>query len=90
MIYRDFVLSWRDMEQARQIGMPIDLGAVSAAANACAQKEDLMIFAGNPKAGYEGLATAEGAFKVKNPTGAKMKMLSAMLLKVCSILRTRI
>ena len=26
MIYRDFVLSWRDMEQARQIGMPIDLG----------------------------------------------------------------
>lgn len=25
MIYRDFVLSWRDMEQARQIGMPIDL-----------------------------------------------------------------
>lgn len=50
-----------------------------------------MIFAGNPKAGYEGLATAEGAFKVKkNPTGAKMKMLSAMLLKVCSILRTRI
>ena len=65
MIYRDFVLSWRDMEQARQIGMPIDLGAVSAAANACAQKEDLMIFAGNPKAGYEGLATAEGAFKVR-------------------------
>ena len=39
MIYRDFVLSWRDMEQARQIGMPIDLGAVSAAANACAQKD---------------------------------------------------
>lgn len=71
MIYRDFVLSWRDMEQARQIGMPIDLGAVSAAANACAQKEDLMIFAGNPKAGYEGLATAEGAFKVKKSDWSK-------------------
>ena len=63
--------SWRDMEQARQIGMPIDLGAVSAAANACAQKEDLMIFAGNPKAGYEGLATAEGAFKVKKSDWSK-------------------
>ena len=49
MIYRDLYYPGDDMEQARQIGMPIDLGAVSAAANACAQKEDLMIFAGNPK-----------------------------------------
>lgn len=62
MIYRDFVLSRRDMEQARQIGMPIDLGAVSAAANACAQKEDLMILQGIRKPVMKAHA-AEGALK---------------------------
>lgn len=71
MLYKDFVLSWRDLEQAKMLGMPIDLAAVSAAANACAQKEDLMIFTGNPQAGYEGLATAEGAFKIEKSDWSK-------------------
>lgn len=71
MLYKDFILSWRDIEQAKLIGMPVDFAAASAAANIVAQKEDMMIFTGNPKAGYEGLATAEGVHKVKKTDWSK-------------------
>ena len=66
MIYRRFCIIWREIwnrpdlnQYAQRFG-----SAVSAAANACAQKEpEMMIFARESKAGYEGLQTAEGAFK---------------------------
>ena len=44
-IHKDFVLRWRDIASARQLNMPIDLGAAGAAAAMVARKEDEMLFA---------------------------------------------
>jgi len=63
MLYKDFSIGWRDMEYAKQVGLPLDLSLVAAAANACARKEDQLIFIGNEASQTVGLATAEGTQK---------------------------
>ncbi|MNS51759.1 Maritimacin [compost metagenome] len=60
MIFKDFLLYWRDIEAARMVGTPLDIGAAAAAAAFVAQKEDDLIFNGNEELGYPGLTTAEG------------------------------
>lgn len=60
MIFKDFLLYWRDIESSRLLNSPIDLGAAAAAASFCAQKEDDLIFNGNAELGYPGLTTVEG------------------------------
>jgi uncharacterized linocin/CFP29 family protein len=60
MIFKDFLLYWRDIEASRLMGTPLDLGAAAAAAAFTAQKEDDLIFNGNEELGYPGLTTAEG------------------------------
>lgn len=65
MIYKDFLLYWRDIESSRMLGTPIDLGAAAAAASFCAQKEDDLIFNGNDELGYPGLTTVEGRQTIK-------------------------
>jgi uncharacterized linocin/CFP29 family protein len=44
VIHKDFSLRWRDIETARQFGSPLDLSPAAAAAAACAQAEDEMVF----------------------------------------------
>lgn len=60
LIYKDFVMYWRDLESNRLMGTPIDLGAAAAAAAFCAQREDDLIFNGDKELGYPGLTTVEG------------------------------
>lgn len=60
MLYKDFALAWRDLENSRQFNLPLDLSAVAAAAAICAKKEDDLIFNGNAALGYEGLLNAKG------------------------------
>lgn len=60
IIYKDFMLYWRDIETARQINAPIDVSAAAAAAAIVAQKEDHLIFNGDKTCNYEGLANATG------------------------------
>jgi uncharacterized linocin/CFP29 family protein len=60
IIYKDFVLHWRDIETARQTGTPLDVAAAAAAASFCADAEDDLIFNGNVQMGYEGLMVVEG------------------------------
>jgi uncharacterized linocin/CFP29 family protein len=60
MIFKDFLLYWRDIESSRMLGTPLDLGAAAAAAAFCAQAEDNLIFNGNEELGYPGLTTVEG------------------------------
>ncbi|MFL6214719.1 MAG: family 1 encapsulin nanocompartment shell protein [Blastocatellia bacterium] len=60
IIYKDFILHWRDIETARQTGTPLDVAAAAAAAAFCADTEDDLIFNGNPAMGYEGLMVVEG------------------------------
>lgn len=60
LVYKDFMLYWRDLETARQINHPIDVSAAAAAASIVAQKEDYLIFNGDDECGYDGLVNAEG------------------------------
>lgn len=56
LIHKDFVLGWRDIEAARQLGNALDLGPAAAAAAAVARAEDAAVF--------EGLLAAEGTSTV--------------------------
>ena len=60
IIYKDFLLHWRDIEAARLHNMPLDVSAAAGAAALCAQQEDELIFYGDPKLGHEGLMNAAG------------------------------
>lgn len=60
LIHRDFLLSWRDAEVSRKMGLGLELGPAAAAAAECAREEDEMIFQGHPEHGYEGLLNATG------------------------------
>jgi uncharacterized linocin/CFP29 family protein len=64
IIYKDFLLHWRDIEAARLHNMPLDVSAAAGAAALCAQQEDELIFYGDPKLGHEGLMNAAGRLTV--------------------------
>ncbi len=64
ILYKDFLLHWRDIEAARTHNMPIDVSAAAGAAALCAQQEDEMIFYGDPRLGNEGLMNAAGRLNV--------------------------
>jgi len=64
LIYKDFLLHWRDIEAARSHNMPLDVSAAAGAAALCAQMEDELIFHGDPKLGHEGLMNATGRLTV--------------------------
>ena len=65
LVYKDFMLYWRDLETARQIGAPLDFSAAAAAASIVAQKEDDLIFNGDATCGFDGLSNAKGRATVK-------------------------
>lgn len=60
LIYKDFMLYWRDLETSRQQGSPLDVSAAAAAAALVAHREDALIFQGEAQMGYEGLINASG------------------------------
>ncbi|GAB6064984.1 family 1 encapsulin nanocompartment shell protein [Aquifex pyrophilus] len=59
-LYKDFVISWRDLEHWRQFNLPIDTTNAAAAASSLAVAEDTLILFGSKELGIEGLLTAEG------------------------------
>lgn len=67
ILYKDFLLHWRDIEASRVHHLPLDVSAAAGAASFCAQQEDELIFNGNPKMGYEGLMNAKG--RLTSPLG---------------------
>lgn len=64
LVYKDFLLHWRDIEAARSHNMPLDVSAAAGAASFCAQQEDELVFHGNAKLGHEGLMNAAGRLTV--------------------------
>lgn len=60
MIYSDFMISWRDIENEQGAGIQ----AARDAAVLAAQKEDSLIFHGDEKFGIEGIFTAAGANQI--------------------------
>ncbi|ASS77091.1 bacteriocin [Tumebacillus algifaecis] len=60
ILYKDFILHWRDIELARQLETQIDFSAGAGAAAVVAAKEDDLIFNGNQALDIEGLVNARG------------------------------
>lgn len=60
IIYKDFVIHWRDLETSRLTGVAFDPAIAAGAAAFCADREDHLIFFGDQEMGYEGLLTVDG------------------------------
>lgn len=63
-VFDDFTLLARDLESAEKSGLPVDLSPAVKAAEACALKEDKLVFFGSKELGYDGLLTVPGAKKL--------------------------
>lgn len=61
LIYKDFILPWRDLATSTQFGSPLDTSGAAAAAAASAHTEDDLIFNGNLALNLPGLLTVDGA-----------------------------
>jgi uncharacterized linocin/CFP29 family protein len=60
ILHKDFVIHWRDLEEAQRSGLPIDTGSAASAAAFCARLEDELIFNGRPEMGYDGIRNVDG------------------------------
>lgn len=65
LLYSDFTLYWRDLENSLKSGLPADLTAAAEAAVQCAKKEDELVFYGSKALGYDGLFTVKGSSHIK-------------------------
>ncbi|MDL2220767.1 bacteriocin family protein [Eubacteriales bacterium OttesenSCG-928-N14] len=64
-LYADFWLYWRDLADAKNNGVPMDLSAAEMAAQRVARLEDEMVFYGVPGMNIEGLLTVKGSQSIK-------------------------
>lgn len=60
MIFKDFIYAYRDVEYAREHGIPVDPTLAIRAAHFCVDSEDELIFNGNSELGLDGLLTVKG------------------------------
>jgi uncharacterized linocin/CFP29 family protein len=60
ILYKDFTLHWRDIEQARATHQGIPMAKAAAAAAICARAEERFVLFGDEALGYEGLMNARG------------------------------
>lgn len=65
ILYKDFVLHWRDVSFAKKLGAPLDASRAIRAAHAVADREDTLLFNGDAALGIEGLLGARGRCTVK-------------------------
>jgi uncharacterized linocin/CFP29 family protein len=64
-IAEDLAIDWKQLEQAKALGAPVEWAAAAAAAVACADREDQYIFRGCDHCGAAGLLTSEGRLEVQ-------------------------
>ncbi|MGA9767484.1 MAG: family 1 encapsulin nanocompartment shell protein [Blastocatellia bacterium] len=60
IIFKDFIIHWRDLEESRLTGQGFSKAKAAAAASSCARAEDKLVFFGDAHLGYKGLMTAAG------------------------------
>lgn len=60
LIYKDFILHWRDIELSKKLGSPLDASRAIRAAHFVADREDQLIFNGEARLGIQGLLNAPG------------------------------
>lgn len=65
LIYKDFLLHWRDIQWSLDMGTPIDAGNAILATHVVAHREDDLVFNGHAELGIPGLLHAPGANRVK-------------------------
>ena len=64
ILYKDFFVHWRDLEESIAQSSLLDAGSVAAAAAYCSRCEDELIFKGNKASGYPGLLDVPGHLTV--------------------------
>jgi uncharacterized linocin/CFP29 family protein len=93
LIYKDFILYWRDIESSRKFGHPLDLSPAAVAASICAQAEDDMIFHGVKDEGtgqsLPGLLNVEGRQQLKAGQWASEGGIFQDVLKATSVLNSQ-
>jgi len=60
LIFKDFVMHWRDLEESRVMNQALSTAKAAAAAAFCARSEDKLILFGHEPLGYIGLMTVHG------------------------------
>lgn len=65
VLYKDFHLHWRAVELSRKIGSPLDPSRAIRAAHFVSDREDQLIFNGEPSLELEGLLNVKGRNVVK-------------------------
>ncbi|WP_240374082.1 family 1 encapsulin nanocompartment shell protein [Bacillus piscicola] len=60
LLYKDFILFWRDIQQAKTLDSPIDFSASANAAQQCALLEDDLIFNGSEEFKLKGIMNVKG------------------------------
>ncbi|MGE0713490.1 MAG: family 1 encapsulin nanocompartment shell protein [Planctomycetota bacterium] len=60
ILYKDFILHWREVELATKLGAPLDASRAMRAAHFVADREDTLLFNGEARFGIAGLLNAEG------------------------------
>ncbi len=63
LIHKDFMITWRDIESAKQLNRTFDNSLVAAATSSLARKEDEIIFNGSEDS--EGLMNASGRLTIE-------------------------
>ncbi|MBV8087800.1 MAG: bacteriocin family protein [Chloroflexi bacterium] len=72
ILHKDFMIHWRDLEEALAAGQPLDTGAAASAAAYCARLEDELIFNGRPEMGYDGLRNVAGRGTIQQSDWSSM------------------
>ncbi|WP_254901231.1 family 1 encapsulin nanocompartment shell protein [Tuberibacillus sp. Marseille-P3662] len=65
ILYKDFVIHWRDIEHAKETDKPLDFSAAASAASDVALKEDDLIFNGEGSLNIPGLMNVDGRETVR-------------------------
>ena len=60
ILFKDFILYWRDIQQAKTLDMPIDMSPAANAAIQCSRLEDDLIFNGSTEFDLPGLMNVKG------------------------------
>ncbi|MCA8925588.1 MAG: bacteriocin family protein [Planctomycetes bacterium] len=65
ILFKDFVMHWRDVELSQKLGAPLDASRAIRAAHFVADREDELIFNGDEGRQISGLLNAEGRNTIK-------------------------
>jgi uncharacterized linocin/CFP29 family protein len=83
---QDFRLTYRELETAQRLGIPIDMAAPAAAAYHLAMKEDRRVFQGCAEHGVSGLLSTAGSQALKAGSWAKAGGIFADIVKALGAL----